>query len=544
MSKTSGPRRVPLLWILLPYALGIACARFLSPQPTSLLIPLAAGCILIAFFSYRSHCLIWLGSLGLGLACLGAIRFQSVQIPTDGDRSYPPREATIEIEIDTLFNATDPDTALGICWIKQTPAEQTHLSGQRIFFFLDTDTLSAYPKEGETFRVKGVVRMLPSYSEGDRFDAYLRNLGIQNVLKQGDFIAKTQAAAGATAFFNSIREYFSSALSRNAAPKSEYTNALKGLMLGEKSELSSEQKQLFLANGTMHLFAISGLHIGVISICFHTLLTVLRVGNASRAVATLLAVCFFVLVTGGSASSWRALLMVACFYLASFSKRQNAPTNALALSALIYLLILPGQLFQAGFQMSYLTVSSILLLGLPLARTLNKYTPIHSSIPSALLSKPQRWSIVTKNWLLDATGVSVAAFLVSALLGIYYFQILPTYGVLINLIALPLASLAIIAGFLSLLFSSLLSILPASILFNNAAVVLIGLIHLFLEATSSLPAASIQTPSVSAPICSVAILSTLALIAFTYSKAGRKSEPAWQVLTVLFSIGWIAFLAS
>ena len=46
--------------------------------------------------------------------------------------------------------------------------------------------------------------------------------------------------------------------------------------LGMKSELTREQRQLFLENGAMHLFAISGLHIGVIAACGHTLFLLVR----------------------------------------------------------------------------------------------------------------------------------------------------------------------------------------------------------------------------------------------------------------------------
>jgi competence protein ComEC len=234
--------------------------------------------------------------------------------------------------------------------------------------------------------------------------------------------------------------------------------------------------------------------------------------------------------------------MVACFYLTSFGYKQASPVNALALSALIYLLLLPGQLFQAGFQMSYLTVTAILLLGLPLGRTLNDLLPVFNHVPHPIQTRFQKGAVAFKKWVLDALGVSTAAFLISALLGIYYFQILPTYGILINLVALPIASLAIVAGFLSLLLSPIIQWLPISELFNNAALLLIKCIHIFLELSSRLPRSSIETPPVPALLAATALLSSLALIGCTYALSGLAGHRIRQIGTVLACSVWVFIL--
>ncbi|MDQ8181937.1 ComEC/Rec2 family competence protein [Pelagicoccus sp. SDUM812005] len=542
MPQATKPRRVPLLWILLPYALGIGIARFLPlPNPWILLSASALG-LGFANHAAKDYNKRWHLALVPSVALLGAARFLDLHLDPQDQIAHIPREAALQLEIDTLFNATDPDTALGIARVVVAPIQQSELSGLRIFFFLDTDSLADYPREGERFSALGVIRPLPSYSQGDRFDSYLRNQGISHAYKQGFLQAKTASAAGLSKLTNRIKEKFADALSQNKRPHSPLTGAYKGLMLGQKSELTPEQKQLFLANGTMHLFAISGLHIGVIAICLHQLLSLLRLKSGVRALAALSAIACFVLVTGGSASSWRALLMVACFYLTSFGYKQASPINALALSALIYLLLLPGQLFQAGFQMSYLTVSAILLFGLPLGKTLNELLPLFSDRPHAILNTFQRVIVASKKWILDALGVSTAAFLISALLGIYYFQILPSYGILINLVALPIASLAIIAGFLSLLLSPLIAWIPISALFNNAALFLIQIIHTFLELTSKLPAASIATPAVPAPWAAIALLTSLCLVSVAYSQAEPQKARLWQACVLVGCAAWIFLL--
>ena len=123
------------------------------------------------------------------------------------------------------------------------------------------------------------------------------------------------------------------------------------MMLGMKSELTREQEQLFLENGTMHLLAISGLHIGVIAACGHALFLLVRFPKNWIPIPNIVLIGLFVIMTGGAPSAWRALLMIAC-YLCLSSKRQAASLNALVLSALICLIVDPLQLFLAGFQLS------------------------------------------------------------------------------------------------------------------------------------------------------------------------------------------------
>ncbi|MBC2605965.1 ComEC/Rec2 family competence protein [Pelagicoccus albus] len=544
MSAAESPRRVPLLWILIPLSLGIGLARFFPSTDLLGLGLLAATLLGFAYWSLARAEGLWVPCFALSICLLGYIRFMSSIEDDTGNSLTIPREAAMQIKIEQLFNATDPGTALGLATIEVPSRHLAQLKSDRIFFFLETKDLNEYPQEGQTFSCVGVIRPLRQYREGDRFDAYLRNQGITLAYKQGYLLEQSQRAHGFKRAINKTRFRLSEILIQNKAPESDLTRAYQGLMLGQKSALTPEQKQLFLQNGAMHLFAISGLHIGVIALCFHQLLSLLQIKDAPRAIASLAGVCAFVVVTGGSASSWRALLMVACFYLSNFGRKQPSPLNALAASALIYLLLLPGQLFQAGFQMSYITVSSILLLGLPLAKTLNSLTPMYQSIPPALLNKRQKATVVVKRWILDALGVSIAAFLVSAILGIYYFQILPSYGILINLIALPLASLAIVAGFLSILTYPMEIIFPVFQLFNDAALVLIKLIHLVLTGTSKLPNSSIITPAEPAWLISVALLSSLFLIGYSYSRLGKPGVRLWQIASVIYPSIWIIKLGS
>src|SRR5690606_24673872 len=174
--------------------------------------------------------------------------------------------------------------------------------------------------------------------------------------------------------------------------------------------LSPEQENAFMRSGTFHVFSVSGLHVGVIALALHMLLTALRVRRRPGAIVTLIVLWFYVQVTGGGTPSIRAYVMIA-FLLAS--KVFRLPGNALAAlaaSALCTLLVDPLQLFSTGFQMSYSVVAALILLGAPLAeRWLERWQPF------VLRPRPEwRWQHDAIAWtgrkVIAATAGCWAAF--------------------------------------------------------------------------------------------------------------------------------------
>ena len=234
--------------------------------------------------------------------------------------------------------------------------------------------------------------------------------------------------------------------------------------------------------------------------------------------------------------------MIACFYLCQFSNRQSASINALVLSATICLLLNPLQLFQAGFQMSYITVASILLFGVPIGKRLcDRWKPF-KEIPKDLWSLRQKATNAIGRFTISSFAISVAAFLSSSALSIIYFNTLSTIGVLLNLILLPLASLTIISGFLSLAFS-IIGVGPIISLFNHAAILILSLIHGILQAFSQVSGAHLTFKN--PPINPLFVLLSVLLIGllFGYSRLW-KFKLRWLLLFPLAYTGACIFTAS
>ena len=139
------------------------------------------------------------------------------------------------------------------------------------------------------------------------------------------------------------------------------------LGLGMSEFLSRESRQKQVVSGTIHVFAISGMHIGMA-----TLLLALLArwsGLPLRGQWCALAVCtgIYVLLTGSSISSLRALWMVWLALYASGRFRRAAWLNTLGCAAGVSLLVSPWQLLDLGFQYSHLTVL-VLLLSAPVVQ--------------------------------------------------------------------------------------------------------------------------------------------------------------------------------
>src|SRR5690606_28108230 len=122
--------------------------------------------------------------------------------------------------------------------------------------------------------------------------------------------------------------------------------------------------------GTAHILAVSGLHIGIVAVSILATLRVVIRSRRWRAAAAILLVFGFALMAGGRVSALRAATMVTCYLLADLLDREPDTPSALALAALLFLVFDPGLLFEPGFQLSFLSVSSILLFAAPIDRAI------------------------------------------------------------------------------------------------------------------------------------------------------------------------------
>ncbi len=138
------------------------------------------------------------------------------------------------------------------------------------------------------------------------------------------------------------------------------------------TELTVPEAEAFARTGVMHVFAISGLHVGFAAAILYFALTVLRVPWRYQAAAGLPILFLYVCACGGRPSAMRAFSMVALVWIASLLGRGAKPIDSLVLAATVSLALFPRDLGDAGFALSYCIAASIFVYSLPLFALLER----------------------------------------------------------------------------------------------------------------------------------------------------------------------------
>ncbi len=271
-------------------------------------------------------------------------------------------------------------------------------------------------------------------------------------------------------------------------------NYFIGLAL--QGDLTADQTDRFRMTGTMHLFAISGLHIGVVAAVIAQALLLIRIPRKCRPFIGLPLLYLYVEITGAAPSAVRAFLMVAFFWASIAVARQRSPFAALVASAVFVLIIQPRQLWEIGFQLSYLVVFSILLLGLPLHAMLWSRMKPFEYLPK------ENWGTIRQGyaWSLDKGlllfAISFSAWIVSAPLGAGFFGYIAPYAIIVNLLLVNLAALVISTGILSL-GGAVVGMAALSAFLNHAAWLILSLMDGIVAMNLKLPMAVLICPGYS-----------------------------------------------
>lgn len=218
---------------------------------------------------------------------------------------------------------------------------------------------------------------------------------------------------------------------------------INALLLGQRKELSEDIYNDYKNAGSIHILAVSGLHVGIILIFLNLIfkpIEYLKHGRIYKIILIIICLWSFAIIAGLSASVLRAALMFSFVAVAMNINRPRNTLNILASSAFVLLLFNPNYLFDVGFQLSYFAVVAIVTI-FPL---LYSYW------------LPKYW-VLDKFW--QAFIVSIAAQFGVLPLSIYYFHQIPGLFLLSNVVVIPF--LGFILGFgIIVIMLSIVNFLP------------------------------------------------------------------------------------
>lgn len=263
---------------------------------------------------------------------------------------------------------------------------------------------------------------------------------------------------------------------REAGLTDQEMAVVSAMALGDKSHINKKLRQDYSRTGASHVLALSGLHLSVIYFVF-SLMTERwrrRYHHGLRPViegTILLTIWAYVFLVGLSSSVVRAAIMITVYSLLSLQNRNKASLNTLAFAALIMLVVRPMNIFDIGFQLSFVTVAFILLFE----------RHIYSLLPP--LKNP------VLRWLWRLTSVSLSAQLGVAPLTAYYFHQVSCSFLLTNFVVVVITTLII---YLSLLFFLLMWLPVVQTWIVVPLTALTRLQNTFLQQIASLPGSAIE----------------------------------------------------
>ncbi|MCF8253629.1 MAG: ComEC/Rec2 family competence protein [Bacteroidia bacterium] len=317
---------------------------------------------------------------------------------------------------------------------------QTEIKGKILLYFKNTEK-AALPQYGDQIVIKSHFLEISSAKNPYAFD-YQKFLAKKYIthstfLDSGSWIIlQTNLGNPFQKAAYSVQNYIQKTLETNVSEASERGIA-EALLYGFDNDIDPETRNAFGRTGTLHVLAVSGMHVGLVFMVLSLLLKPLeRKKTASKwlALIQILGIWAYSLLCGFSPSILRASLMFSFVLLGKQLNRSSNPFNSLAASAFFLLLFEPNLIFNVGFQLSYAAVAGIL----------GFYPYLYHSIIFPHKFLDHIWKVF---------AVSISAQILTLPISIYYFHQLPNYFLIANLLIIPLASFIIYSGILLLLVS-------------------------------------------------------------------------------------------
>ncbi len=446
---------IPFIRILIPLIIGIITAIYFQPfvEPTKFLIPFLFVFLMLFHFGKRFILRPFFGiTLFLFLFCFGNFITINNQEIRDKDHysNYVTDSNFIEGKI--ISEPVDGNSIKCEIELNKIGINKDSLfncSGKIIIYF-KKELIKPELNYGDLIIAKIKLNKIEPVKNPYAFNfkkyLKLKNINYQGFLKQSDWklINKNK---GNIIFNYAIksRQHFNSILNKYIKSENERAVA-NALILGNKNELTKEIKNAYAGTGAIHVLAVSGLHVGIILIILNLFFGLIKSNNKTinlfKTLLMLFGIWGFALITGAAPSVIRAATMLSLVIIGKQLNRYSNIYNTIAAAAFMMLLWNPFQLFDVGFQLSFLALIGIIY-----------FQPIVY----------KRWYIHNRffDWIWKLASVAIAAQITTLPISFYYFHQFPVYFLLSGVVVIPAATIILWLGILLFVFSFMPSIAVA-----------------------------------------------------------------------------------
>jgi len=531
--------RLPLVPILIAYAIGLYGGQFNLPLPSQglLLLFILLGLWILLIILKRIRSASWVALsffLFLGLFSMQSY-FHPRHPPSHISRFIGFERILLEGTIDRSPQRTQSRTQLLIKSHKIISGNR-HVSVEgHLLLFLKEQNPQLHI--GDRLRILCRLHQPHGFRNPGVF-SYERHLALERIHVVGFLSYDKMWVKVGEGFKNPIllkieswRNHIRDFLEKEATLPS--SSIFQALVLGEQGNIPEDIRESFITTGIAHLLAISGDHLGIVALLsFSLFLWVMKRSEFLllslsvkkwAAALTLPCLLLYTFIAGGGISVIRATIMVITFFLSIVFDRERHLLYTLALAAFLILLFSPPSLFDVSFQLSFLAVLSILYLVPRIYRDLRRE---EMNIPPEISWKQKTWKYVNLSFI-----VTVVAILGTAPFVALHFNRVSLIGFLANLFIVPwvgflIVPITLIASIFSFFFYPFASLLITVDQF--LATILFKVVAFF----ASIPFASIYLPT---PTALEIILYYLLLFLWVHLRKGKKIKYLFVGICILLA---------
>lgn len=300
------------------------------------------------------------------------------------------------------------------------------------------DSIDYYPKD--TLIIYGKNYPLSTTKNPYQFDysAYLKRQNIDHTIYV-EHVLKHKSNHNHWKKFSVKSKDIIREKMKNFGYTTETRSIISSMLLGDRSEISQELNDSYVATGVVHILSISGLHVVMIYIILQYILRPilwLKNGKRLRIILSLIIIWIFAFYVDMQPPVFRSALMISIYYISELLKRPKNIYHTISLSAFIILIFQPQYLFDVGFQLSFSAVFFIVWLN-----------PIYKKIyqPKHKLGK----------YFYDLSTTSISAQLGTMPFATLYFNQFSWLFLLGNMVLIPASFLMIIGAIIALILIGL-----------------------------------------------------------------------------------------
>lgn len=441
----------PVFWILLAFVLGEVIAVFD--------LNIAVPCIVLAIIVIRKIIIKAYEDMGafvvIFFTLITGFMLMSNEITTR-NHIYDLKENTVIVQ-GKIYKIEN--TAFGTnIYLKGVEVENGEKSVSVKRIFVNTEKIPNV-KIGNIIKVRGKLRQFEEAANKGNFDSrkYYLSLGFYGKIEAGTIEVINSDYSGIRQGLYELRmeiiERLEKLCSDNNGIFSIINNKngiIGAIILGDKTDLDSDIKELYSVSGIAHILAISGLHISFIGMAIYRLLR-RRFRFLFSAAVSIPVVLSFGIMSGFGISTIRAIIMFILKIIGEVLGRKYDAITAISLAGLVLLVQNPFVVCNSGFQMSFGAIIAIVLI-----------LPIVEEI------------LNTDNKIIKVLSANFTISLVmNPILAWNYYE-LPTFSFLLNIVVVPLMSVVIV--------SSIVGIFCSCIMFGFGKVVIFpgcGILELY-----------------------------------------------------------------